>query len=139
MSRDEDNWFTIGSGRVIIAPDNVIFVNDVVGDFARLAHSAEGEAVLTRGDTGGYKVKITQPDPPTEPPNGWVVPDDIVSATNGGPGCGSTIVYDPADWPRRGDPRSPTSAEVLLRLLRQANLNATGQANLALPDWGDKV
>jgi hypothetical protein len=78
-----------------------------------------------------------KPDPPTEPPNGWIVPDDIAAATSGGAGCGSTIVYDPADWPRRGDPRSPTSVEILLILLRQANLNAAGTSNPALPDWGE--
>ncbi len=139
MFRDEDNWFAIGGGRVTIAPDNILFVNDVVGDLGRLAHSPEGTEVLTHGDAVGHKVRIMKPDPPTEPPNGWIVPDDIAAAVNGGPGCGSTIVYDPADWPRRGDPRSPTSVEILLLLLRQANLNAAGQSNPALPDWGDKV
>jgi hypothetical protein len=135
--RDEDTWFAIGGGRVTIAPDSVLFVNDVVGDIGRLAHSPEGEAVLARGDVAGHKVRIMKPDPPTEPPNGWIVPDDIAAATSGGAGCGSTIVYDPADWPRRGDPRSPTSVEILLILLRQANLNAAGTSNPALPDWGE--
>ena len=87
--------------------------------------------MLARGDAVGHKVRIIQPDPPTEPPNGWIVPDDIAAATSGGAGCGSSIVYDPADWPRRGDPRSPTSVEILLLLLRQANLNAAGTSNPA--------
>jgi len=137
--RDGDGSFAIGGGRVAIAPDDLLFVNDVVGDIGRLAHCREGEEVLAQGDAIGHRVKIIKPDPPTEPPNGWIVPDDIAAATSGGGGCGSTIVYDPTDWPRRGDPRSPTSVEVLLRLLRQANLNAAGQSNPALPDWGDKV
>jgi hypothetical protein len=137
--RDDDGSFAIGVGRVTIARDSILFVNDVVGDLARLAHSAEGEEVLARGDAVGHKVRIMKPDPPTEPPNGWIVPDDIAAATRGGAGCGSTILYDPADWPRRGDPRSPTSVEILLLLLRQANLNAAGLSNPARPDWGDRV
>ncbi len=147
--RDDDGSFAIGVGRITIAPDDILFVNDVVADFGPLAHSAEGEEVLRRGDAIGHKVRIDKPDPPTEPPNGWIVPDDLAAAsaqgataTGGGPagtgaGCGSRIVYDPADWPRRGDPRSPTSVQMLLLLLRQANLNAAGKSNPAIPDWGD--
>jgi hypothetical protein len=135
--RDDDNWFAIGGGRVTIAPDSILFVNDVVGDIGRLAHSPEGREMLARGDALGHKVRIVKPDPPTEPPNGWIVPDDLSAATSGGAGCGSTIVYDPADWPRLGDRRSPTSVEILLLLLRQANLNASGTSNPSLPDWGD--
>jgi len=146
--RDDDGSFAIGIGRVTIAPDSILFVNDVVGDLGRLAHSPEGEEVLRQGDSIGHKVRIVKPDPPTEPPNGWIVPDDLAAATargvtlaGGGPAgtgtvCGSTIVYDPADWLRRGDPRSPTSVQMLLLLLRQANLNAAGKSNPAIPDWG---
>jgi hypothetical protein len=149
--RDDDGSFAIGVGRVTIAPDNILFVNDVVGDLGRLAHSPEGEEVLRQGDSIGHKVRIVKPDPPTEPANGWLVPDDLAAATaqgvipvgggaaGTGTGCGSTIVYDPADWPRRGDPRSPTSVGILLLLLRQANLNAAGKSNASIPGWGDKA
>jgi len=145
--RDADGAFAIGVGRVRIHGGDIPFVNDVVADLARLAHDADGQAVLREGDEMGKPVTILQPDPPTEPPNGWVAPDDIAAATAagvataGGPagsglGCGSTIVYDPADWPRRGNPRSPTSAEILLLLLRQANRNAQGRSNPAAADRG---
>ncbi len=149
MFRDDDGSFAIGVGRVTIAPDDILFVNDVVGDFGQLAHSPEGEEVLRQGDALGHRVRIVKPDPPTEPPNGWVVADDLAAATaqsvaaagggapSTGAGCGSTIVYDPADWPRRGDLRSPTSLQILRLLLRQANLNAAGISNPARPDWGD--
>ncbi len=149
MFRDADGSFAIGVGRVTIAPDDILFVNDVVGDFGQLAHSPEGEEVLRQGDAIGHRVRIVKPDPPTEPPNGWILPDDLgaataqsVAAAGGGPtgtgaGCGSTVVYDPTDWPRRGDPRSPTSVQILRLLLRQANLNAAGTSNPARPDWGD--
>ncbi len=104
--RDDDGSFAIGVGRITIAPDDILFVNDVVADFGPLAHSAEGEEVLRRGDAIGHKVRIDKPDPPTEPPNGWIVPDDLAAAR-------------------------------LLLLLRQANLNAAGKSNPAIPDWGD--
>ena len=145
--RDDDGAFAIGVGRITIASDDIVFVNDVVADLGRLAHDAAGQAVLRDGDAMGRRVRILKPDPPTEPPNGWVIPDDLAAATAAGivipggsvgigQGCGSTIVYDPADWPRHGDSGSPTSAEILLLLLRQANLNAKGRSNPGLADWG---
>jgi hypothetical protein len=150
--RDDDGSFAIGAGRVKITPDDILFANDVVRDLGRIAHLPEGEAVLRQGDVTGHPVLIAKADPPTEPPNGWILPDDLAAATargaaagpasgggaraGTGAGCGSTIVYDPADWPRRGDPRSPTSAAILLLLLRQANANAAGESNPAAPDWG---
>lgn len=139
MFRDDDGSFAIGVGRIKIAPDDILFANDVVRDLGRLAYLPQGEAVLRQGDAIGHPVLITKSDPPTEPPNGWILPDDLAAATaraGTGAGCGSTIVYDPADWPRRGDPRSPTSAAILLLLLRQANANAAGESDPAAPDWG---
>lgn len=155
MFREDDGGFAIGVGRVKIASDDIRFVTDVVGDLGRLVYSAEGEDVLQRGDALGQNVRIVKPQPPTEPPNGWIVPDDIAAAaspgvaiggapssgrptgTGTGAGCGSTIVYDPADWPRRGDPSSLASSDVLLLLLRQANANAAGASDPSKPDWGD--
>ena len=135
--RDEDNRFAIGRGRITIAPDDVLFVTEVVSDLARIVHLPEGEDVLRQGDAIDRPVVIRKPELSTEPPNGWIIPDDLAAATTGtGAGCGSTIVYDPADWPRPGDPRSPTSAQILLLLLRQANSNAAGTSNPAAPDWG---
>jgi hypothetical protein len=138
VSRDEHMNFAIGVGRMKVAPDDILFVNNVVTDLTGIAHSAEGEEVLRRGDAIGKPVLIKKADPPTEPPNAWIVPDDLTAATASGPGCGSTIVYDPADWPRRGDARSLSSDAVLLIMLRQANLNAAGKSDPSSLDWGDK-
>jgi hypothetical protein len=145
-----DGMLRVGrGGRISLDPSDIGFVHAVVVDLDRIAATPEGEEVLRRGDAIGHHVRIVKPDPPTEPPNGWILPDDLAAATaqgvaaaggghtGTGAGCGSTIVYDPADWPRRGDPRSPTSVGMLLLLLRQANLNAAGKSNPALPDWGD--
>jgi hypothetical protein len=154
--RTAELHFAIGNGRLTIAGDEPAFIDAVTRDIGRLAHAPDGEAVLQRGDALGHPVKITKPDPPTEPPNAWILPDDIAAATSPnasiatpqkgdaapqgtGAGCGSTIVYNPADWPRQGDPDSPTSADVLVIALRQANTNAEGRSNPSAADWGNPM
>jgi hypothetical protein len=132
--RDDAGNFAIGPGRVTIATTDMRFVTDVVADFGRIVHTPSGEEVIRQGDALGHGVIIVQPDPPTDPPNGWVIPDDLALAGGSGAGTGSTIAYDPADWPWRGDPQSPSSAEVLTRLLRQANQNAAGKSDPAARD-----
>jgi hypothetical protein len=150
--RDADLNFAIGVGRIAIARGDTRFVNNVVRDLWRLVRTPAGEEVLQQGDAVGARVSIVKPDPPTEPPNAWIVPDELVAAAaagarlgraDGSPvrfgtgaGCGSTIVYDPADWPLPWDPDSPSSVEVLLLLLRQANRNARGASDPCKPDWG---
>lgn len=147
--------FAIGAGRVTIASDDVDFVAKVIEDLGRLVHTPEGESALREGDAIGCSIRIVKPDPPTEPPNGWVIPDDVASAVvagiplqggrggrggsvGTGGGCGSTIAYNPADWPQQGDPESPTSVDVLLTALRQTNANAKGGSNPSAADWGTR-
>lgn len=115
---------------------DIAFVHGVFTDVQRLVYFPEGVEALRRGDALGQPVVIRKPEAPTEPPNAWILPDDLAAAT--GNGCGSTIVYNPADWPRLGDPRSPTSEAILLTMLRQANLNASGKSDPSSPDWGDR-
>jgi hypothetical protein len=136
--RDDDGGFAIGIGRIKIASRDILFANEVVRDLFRIVDLPQGEEVLRRGDAIGKPVLIKKADPPTEPPNAWIVPDDLAAATGNGVGCGSTIVYDPAQWQRLDDPRSPSSDAVLLTMLRQANLNASGKSDPSSPDWGDK-
>jgi len=136
VSRDEEGNFLLGVGRVKVASDDLLFVNDVVADLGLIVHGPGGEEILRRGDAVGKPVVIRKADPPTEPPNAWTVPDDLTAATNG-TGCGSTIVYDPVQWPRHGEPASMSSEAVLLMMLRQANLNASGKSDPSRPDWGD--
>lgn len=133
--RNEEGSCAIGSGRVIITSADPLFVHDVVKDLSQLVHGAEGEAALREGDAIGRPVRIVRPDPPTEPPSAWVIPDDLTAAGNG-TGCGSAMFYDPTDWPRPGDPRSPSSVEILLMLVRQANVYAAGRSNPAKPSPG---
>jgi hypothetical protein len=135
---NEDGSYAIGHGRVTVVSTDMAYVADVVSDLTQLAFSRPGEETLRQGDTMGHRVRIARPDPPTEPPNGWIIPDDLVAATSG-TGCGSTVVYDPADWPRVGDRRSPSSSDILLLLLRQANTNAAGKSDPADPAWGSEA
>ena len=156
--RDDDGCFTIGVGRLRIAApagadlaSDMAYVAAVVEDLGRLAHSPAGEEALHRGDALGHPVLIEKPSPPTQPPNAWAVPDDLAAAIapevavksadgrtvqGTGTGCGSTIVYDPADWAVDGDPASPRRTDVLLTMIEQANANAAGRSNPSLPDWG---
>jgi hypothetical protein len=131
----EDGSYAVGCGRVSVASTDMAYVAAVIGDLTQIAFSRLGEETLRQGDTMGRRVRIAKPDPPTEPPNGWITPDDLAAATSGA-GCGSTIVYDPADWPRTGDHRSPPSSAILLLMLRQANTNAAGKSDPSEPDWG---
>jgi hypothetical protein len=151
--RNEDGAFAIGRGRITIAAADMRFVTDVVRDLGRIVHGPEGEEVIRQGDALGHRLVIVKSDPPTEPPNGWVIPDDIGAATAAGIAfgredaeggckwgtgaeCGSTIAYDLADWTHRSDPRSPSSDALLMIMLRQANRNATGASDPTAPDWG---
>jgi hypothetical protein len=147
--------FGVGSGRLMIASDDPIFIDAVARDIGQLAHTPEGDTTFRRGDALGHPVRIIKPDPATEPPNAWITPDDIgaASSTNAfigraaghgatrgtGAGCGSTIAYNPADWPRPGDPESPDSVAVLLIALRQANTNAEGRSDPSASDWGARA
>jgi hypothetical protein len=160
--RDDDGSFAIGVGRVrIVSEDDIdmAYVAAVVDDLGRLAHSPAGEAALRRGDAIGLPVLIAKPSPATEPANAWAIPDDLAAATlpeislssadggsvqGTGTGCGSTILYDPADWPAglpadegaSGDPAAPDRSAILLTMIEQANANAAGKANPLRPDWG---
>jgi hypothetical protein len=133
--RGEDGSFAVGVGRIAIAGGDILFANNVVRDLGQLVHMPEGEEALRQGDALGRRVTIIKPEAPTEPPNAWVVPDDLAAAGNG-TGCGCAVFYDPADWPRPGDPRSPSSVEILSILLRQANFYAAGKSDPSKPGWG---
>jgi hypothetical protein len=133
--RSENGSFAVGVGRIAIGVGDILFANNVVRDLGELVHTRAGEEALRQGDALGRRVAINKPEAPTEPANAWAVPDDLAAAGNG-TGCGSAIFYDPADWPRPGDPRSPSSVDILLLLLRRANLYAAGKSNPAEPGWG---
>jgi hypothetical protein len=141
--RNADGMLEIGKGRIRIAPGAVPYFRRVTTALALVLDLPGGAEAFDHGDALGHTVTIMQPPMPTVPPNAWTLPDDIRAATaagvpvgqmdaNGtilagtGAGCGSRIVFDPDDWPRRGDPASPASHEVLLKLLQQANAYAGG-------------
>lgn len=155
--RDDDGSFAIGAGWLTIAAGaaaDMAYVAAVVEIIGRLAHSPAGEDALRRGDALGLAARITQPAPPTQPANAWVVPDDLAAAmrpgitlgaagggalAGGGAGSGSTIFYDPADWPEDGDAGVPGRSAVLLTMIEQANANAAGKSDPSRPDWGVRL
>ena len=151
--RNDDGSFAIGCGRIRIATadQDMAFVSAVAAELGKLAHSPAGQGALNRGDMLGHPVFIEKPKTPSNPPNAWALPDDVAAATaagvafrsgdgrtiNGtGAGCGSTIAFDPSDWPENGDGAAPARADILLAMIEQANANAAGKSNPSLPDWG---
>jgi hypothetical protein len=133
-------------GHIRVATKPLDYAFSVVDDLGNVVDLPDGEAVLAECDALGRSICIVKPDPPTDPPNGYVEPDDRRAATmrgietglatadgepilGTGTGSGSRISYDPADWPRPGDPASPGRAQVLLALLRQAAIYAKGADN----------
>ena len=130
-------------GHIRVDAKSFDYVFSVVDDLSAVARSSDGEAVLAECDALGRRISIIKPDPPTDPPNGYVEPEDRRAATmlgiatgeatadgeqilGTGSGSDSRISYDPSDWPRPGDPTSPGRAQVLLALLRQAAVYAKG-------------
>jgi hypothetical protein len=122
--RTADGMLEIGKGRIRIAPGTVPYFRRVVADLGRILDMPGGAEAFEHGDALGRAVTIMQPKDPTLPANGWTLPDDVAAAS--GAGCASRIVYDPDNWPRHGDPASPASQDVLLKLLVQANICAAG-------------
>jgi hypothetical protein len=130
-------------GHITVDAASIDFAFSVIDDLGRIAALPDGAAVLAECDALGRRISIVKPDLPTEPPNGYIEPEDRQAATSRGretgqttadgepvigtgTGSGSRICYDPADWPRPGDPASPERADLLLALLRQATVNAKG-------------
>jgi hypothetical protein len=109
------------------------YAGRIVPIVAEIARTPSNRPILEGIRASGSIVKIERPAA-TEPPNAWVIPDDLAAAANGS-GCGSTIFFDPANWPRPGDPRSPQSVEILLGLFREAHLFASGRGELGKPGW----
>jgi len=144
----DGTFHTRHNGRIKVDGSDPHFASASLTDLGEIEDLPGGHDILEQGDGMGHPVVIRKPDVPTEPPNGWVLPDDVQAATalsrptmlldaqgraivGTGAGCGSTIVYSPADWPATTDSPRPRSCEILLRLLEQANVNAAGRLDLA--------
>jgi hypothetical protein len=130
-------------GHITVDATSVDFAAAVIDDIGDIATMPDGEVVLAECDAVGRRISIIKPNPPTDPPNGYVEPVDRQAATargratgltredgdailGTGAGSDSLVGYDPADWRRAGDTESPLRAQLLLALLRQATVNAKG-------------
>jgi hypothetical protein len=141
--RNADGMLEVGTGRIRIARGAASYFGRVTMALAHVLDLPGGAEAFARGDELGHQVTIMQPPERIVPPNAWTLADDLQAGTaagvpigrpNGkaeqlvgsGTGCGSRIMFNPDDWPWRGDPTSPTSHRVLLKLLLQANAYAAG-------------
>lgn len=124
VARNAEGMLEIGKGRLRIAPGTVPYFRRVVAALGYVLDLPGGAEAMDQGDALGHPVAIMQPKVPTIPANAWTLPEDVGSGE--ATGCGSIIVFDPDDWPRQGEPASPSSHEVLLKLLLQANGYAAG-------------
>lgn len=132
----QDGLLHVGpAGRIRVGAPDPVFVEGVIADLGRIVSTPEGSALVEHGDGTGSPILVVKPDAATDPPNAWTErveapaagPEALTGSMGGGhpgPQRGRTVRYDPADWPRRGDSASPSSAEVLLRLLRETDEGA---------------
>lgn len=140
-----DGLLRIGAGHIRLDPADPDFAATVIAALGQLARTPEGAEILHRGGTAGHPVTIEKPFAPTDPPNAWVIPEDLGAATAAGTptgardadgrpvlgtgtGCGSTIVFNPAEWTARGAREAPSSEGVLQLMLKEATMNATGSS-----------
>jgi hypothetical protein len=115
----------------------------VVADLTDIVSTGSGRALLRRLRVSGRVVRVERPDP-TDPPNAWVRPENVLAATAAGEptstspaggaavgtgaGSDSIVGYDPADWPSPINPASLASDAVLLALLQEACRQTEGSA-----------
>lgn len=123
------------------------FADRVATDLNNLAKTDEGMARINEANANTSRPvaiqKAPAPKPGDPPAQPSFVPKDIAGGTKAGEptgridkdgniergtgaGSGGAAVYDPKDWPRPGDPDSPTSQEQLAGLLDRANESKNG-------------
>ena len=92
---------------VRVAPDlsDPDFAEGVVRDYATISRDANGHVLIANVQESDGPVTVRKPLHRTSPPGAWVQPDRD--------GSGWIVTYDPRDWPRKGDPHSPRSDQVL--------------------------
>lgn len=142
---------TLGVGRkpdgsdsgLRIRTDDPDFANQMVDDIDKIRKTEEGRERII--DTVlSDKPTIIEKGAPTDPPQTGITPNhapasvpegqptgrtnpDGTPETGTGMGTGSTIGYDPAAWPREGDPNSPTSADQLDGALQRSEQMRNGE------------
>ena len=139
-----------GSG-LLIKTENPAFADHVIEDLDKIRQTPEGEKKINDAILSDTPTVIQQPDAPTDPPSASTQADDPIGAIapgfdtgrntpdgkvirGTGTGSGSTITYDPADWPRQGDPNSPTSDAQLGGMLDEAELYRNGRGGTSPGD-----
>ncbi|MBR0679617.1 hypothetical protein GXW74_03910, partial [Roseomonas eburnea] len=120
------------------------FTDRVANDLIDMSETPDGRRRINNAAGGSNPTVIKEPDTLTDPPTATTKPDSIPDSTAAGEptgridkdgnlergtgkGSGSTVTYDPVDWPREGDPNSPKSTDKLGDLLDEADANQNGQ------------
>jgi hypothetical protein len=130
------------------------FAEAVVADIGIIRDTPSGRALFRQVSASGRSVRI-EPPGKTNPPNAWVRPAELDSATaskptgentgnevavlRAGTGTDAVIAYRPADWPNPAVRAPHPSDVVLFALLQQARGVTCGEAGPppdhdALPD-----
>lgn len=134
-----------GESGLRIRTEDPDFADRVADDLDKIEEKPEGAKKLQDMKNSDKPTIIEQPEAPTDPPSAFTEADNPVDATAAGfptarkgpdgkplkgtgTGSGSTVTYDPKDWPRGGDPDSPTSDQQLDGLLDEADRNRRGRA-----------
>ncbi|MEO3472980.1 contractile injection system protein, VgrG/Pvc8 family [Roseomonas sp. CAU 1739] len=134
-----------GDSGLRIKTEDPDFADRVINDLDKLHDTPEGQKKLNDAINSDKPTIIKQPDTPTDPPSASTQADNPVDAAAAGfptgqkgpdgkplpgtgKGSGTTVTYDPKDWPREGDPGSPTSDAQLSDMLDDAARNRDGRA-----------
>ncbi|WP_198372838.1 type VI secretion system Vgr family protein [Roseomonas rosulenta] len=156
VTRADDGTLQVGGNQegksgLRIKTEDPDFADKVIDDLSKINETPEGRQKIADAINSDKPTVIEPPETPTDPPSASSKADNPVDATapgfptgqkgpdgkpvpGTGKGSGTTITYDPEDWPREGDPDSPTSDAQLNDLLDDAQRNRDGRAGTVKGD-----
>ena len=146
VSMGKDGKLRVGGPDSVVRvdPSDPHYADKVISSIDDYNNTPEGKQKLDALQERGKPVEFEKPPVPIDPPVADVRATDAAGSTpkgqpsgvndkDGNPilgtgeGSGSTVRYDPRDWPAQGDPDSPDDQTMLDRTIDLANKNAKGE------------
>ena len=146
VSTGKDGKLRVGGPNSVVRvdPSDPHYADKVISSLDDYNNTPEGKRKLDELQEHGKPVEFEKPPVPIDPPVADVQATEAAGSTpkgqpsgvndkDGNPilgtgeGSGSTVRYDPRDWPAQGDPDSPDDQTMLDRTIDLANKNAKGE------------